>query len=103
MIWDWTQIAALSSLVGVIGGLISVAFLIYEVRHNAHAIEGATVQSLMSLESSVFGMVASNAELYLQGCADDPALSPAELLCFDRIVGSLMSITTVPMCSTAKA
>ncbi|MGB7261823.1 MAG: hypothetical protein WBC68_07110 [Albidovulum sp.] len=92
MEWDWNQVAALSSLAGVIGGLISVVFLIYEVRHNAHAIEGATVQSLMSLESNVFGLIADNANLYLKGSADLTGLSPAERLKFDRIVGSQMSL-----------
>ena len=92
MTWDWSQIAALSSFIGVVGGLISAIFLIYEVRHNAHAIEGATVQSLMSLECDVFGLIAANAELYLKGCASEATLPPAEQLRFDRIVGSQMSL-----------
>ncbi|MGB3146151.1 MAG: hypothetical protein WBA91_00175 [Paracoccaceae bacterium] len=92
MEWDWNQIAALSSLLGVIGGLISVVFLIYEVRHNAHAIEGATVQSLMTLESDVFGLIADNAELYLKGSDNLTDLAPAERLRFDRIVASQMSL-----------
>lgn len=92
MAWDWGQITALSSLAGVIGGLISVIFLIFEVRHNAHAIEGATVQALMSLEGNVFAMVADNAELYLAGCAEGASLAPPDQLRFDRIVGAQMSL-----------
>lgn len=92
MTWDWGQITALSSLAGVIGGLISVIFLIFEVRHNAHAIEGATVQALMSLEGSVFATIATNAELYLAGCASSAELAPADALRFDRIVGAQMSL-----------
>ncbi len=92
MTWDWNQITALSSVLGVVGGLISVVFLIYEVRHNAHAIEGATVQSLMSLECDVFALIANNADLCLKGGADLAGLSPAERLKFERIVGTQMSL-----------
>ena len=65
--WQWDQITALASVVGVVGGLISVYFLVLEVRRNAQAIEGATVQSLMSFEKDVFYMLASNAGVYLRG------------------------------------
>jgi len=92
MEWDWTFITAISSVLGVVGGLISVVFLIFEVRHNAHAIEGATVQSLMTLEADVFGMVADNAELYLRGNAALDSLTPAERLRYDRIIGTQMSL-----------
>jgi hypothetical protein len=46
MTLDRTVITAIATILGVIGGLISVVFLILEVRRNAPAIEGATVQSL---------------------------------------------------------
>ena len=42
----WDAITGLASIVGVVGGLVSVTFLILEIRRNAQAIEGATVQSL---------------------------------------------------------
>lgn len=92
MTLDWNQITALSSLAGVIGGLVSVIFLIHEVRHNAHAIEGATVQSLMSLEADVFALIGNNADLCLRGNENPAQLSPAERLKYDRIVASQMSL-----------
>lgn len=90
--WSWDQVTALTSIAGVIGGLISVYFLVHEVRRNAQALEGATVQSLMNFEKDVFALIANNAQLYLRGCDDISGLSPAEALSFDRIVGSYMSL-----------
>lgn len=92
MNWNWDQITALSSVVGVAGGLISVCFLVFEIRRNALAIEGATVQSLMSFEKDVFGFLAANAGLYLRGCADHSQLSAEERFCFDRLVNAQMSL-----------
>jgi hypothetical protein len=90
--WSWEQVTAIATILGVIGGLISVYFLVLEVRRNAQALEGATVQSLMNFEKDVFALVADNAALFLRGCADSEALSPEEKLRFTRIVGSLMSL-----------
>ena len=92
MEWSWDQVTALTSIAGVLGGLISVYFLVHEVRRNAQALEGATVQSLMNFEKDVFALIANNAPLYLRGCDDSSGLSPAEVLSFDRIVGSYMSL-----------
>ncbi len=93
MNWQWDQITALSSIVGVVGGLISVYFLVQEVRRNALAIEGATVQSLMSFEKDVFQMLANNAKVYLRGCADISKLSAEEKFQFERLVAVQMSLT----------
>lgn len=92
MDWQWDQITALSSVVGVFGGLISVYFLVLEVRRNAQAIEGATVQSLMNFEKDVFSLLAANAELYLRGCEDAPKLSAEERFRFERVVAAQMSL-----------
>ena len=93
MTWDWAVVTAIASVVGVIGGLISVIFLILEVRRNAQAIEGATVQSLMSFEKDVFALIANNAELYLKGSTGIAKLTAAQKLTFNRIVGVQMSLT----------
>ncbi|GEM_PF-4916691 len=90
--WNWTAIEALASLAGVIGVVVSIVFLIYEVRHNARAIEGATVQSLMSLEREVFTLMADNAALFARGGKDHAALTPEEQFRYHRIVASLMSL-----------
>lgn len=89
---DYGLITAIASGLGVVGGLVSLVFLILEVRHNAHAIEGATVQSLMSLEFEVFGLIGTHAELYLKGCEGLDGLDAPERLRFDRIVGAQMSM-----------
>lgn len=89
---QWDQITALSSVVGVAGGLISVCFLVLEVRRNAQAIEGATVQSLMSFEKDVFGFLADNAGVYLRGCENASRLSAEERFRFERLVAAQMSL-----------
>lgn len=72
--------------------VISIVFLIYEVRHNARAIEGATVQSLMSLEREVFSLLAENAELMTKCGWESAALSDAEIYRYERGVGTYMSL-----------
>lgn len=93
MNWDWTTVTAIATIIGVIGGMVSLVFLILEVRRNAQAIEGATVQSLMSFEKDVFSLIANNAALYLKGSAGLAKLKPIEKLAYQRIVGVQMSLT----------
>jgi hypothetical protein len=90
---SWDVVTAVASVIGVIGGLISVIFLILEVRRNAQAIEGATVQSLMSFEKDVFALIANNAALYVKGSAGLSKLTAVERLSYDRIVSVQMSLT----------
>ena len=90
---DWTLITALATIIGVIGGLISVAFVVYEIRRNAQAIEGATVQSLMALEQQVFSVILQNAGVYLRGCTMVQDMTDIEKLEFTECVGMIMSMT----------
>lgn len=92
MYWEWNAVSAIASVVGVVGGLISLTFLVLEVRHNAKATEGGTVQSLMDLEVVVFELLASNAPLYLKGCADLTVLNEQEIFQFDKLVSAQMSL-----------
>jgi hypothetical protein len=78
--------------VGVVGGLISVYFLVLEVRRNAQAIEGATVQSLMTFEKDVFQVHSNNAHVYLRGCQNMSKLSAVDRFQFERLVGMQMSL-----------
>ena len=89
---NWAAIQGLASVAGAIGVVISIIFLIYEVRHNADAIEGATVQSLMSLEREVFALLAKNAELMIKGGAASVSLSEVEFYQYERGVGTYMSL-----------
>ncbi len=90
--WNWDAISAVSSALGGLGVIISVVFLVYEVRRSAQAIEGATVQSLMSLERDVFAMLVDNAELFIRGRRDRSALSETDMFRFDKISGAYMSL-----------
>lgn len=92
MSWSLEQITAVATVAGVFGGLISVYFLVHEVRRNAQAIEGATVQSLMSFEKDVFLMLGANAKLYLRGRADASKLSADDKYKFDKLVVAQMSL-----------
>jgi len=89
---NWELITAVATVIGVLGGIVSVVFLVVEVRHNTHAIEGATVQSLMSLERDVFALLADNAEVFLRGCDAVDTLTREERFRFDRLVGAEMSL-----------
>jgi len=91
--WNWAAIQAFTGVIGLIGVIISVVFLVYEVRHNAKAIEGAMIQQLMGLEREVFTLLGANAALYLKGGAGRDALAPDERFQFDRLVGAQMSMT----------
>ena len=46
----------------------------------------------MDLEVAVFDLLASNAPLYLKGCADSTTLSEQELFQFDKFVSAQMSL-----------
>ena len=92
MAWSWEQITAIATVIGVLGGLISVGFVIYEVRRNADAIEGATVQGLMSLEVQVFSILTEHADVYQRGAADLESLTPSEVFLFNRLVACKMSL-----------
>lgn len=89
---DWSTLGAIASIIGVIGGLVSVVFLVLEIRRNAQAIEGATVQNLMGMESQVFTWLAENAELYLRGSRDFAALNEVEAFRFTQAVKLYMSL-----------
>lgn len=92
MVWSWEQITAVATVVGVLGGLISVAFVVYEVRRNADAIEGATVQGLMSLEVQVFSILAEHADVYQRGATNPASLTEGELFLFNRLVACKISL-----------
>lgn len=92
MTWSWEQITAIATVLGVLAGLISVGFVVYEVRRNAKAIEGATVQGLMALEVQVFAVLAEHADVYQRGATDLASLTPGERFLFDRLVACKMSL-----------
>lgn len=89
---NWPAIEGIASVAGAVGVIISIIFLIYEVRHNARAIEGATVQSLMSHEQEVFSILSENAELMTKGGADPASLTEVEVYRYERGVGTHMSL-----------
>jgi hypothetical protein len=70
---DWAVITAIATVVGVIGGLVSVVFL-------------------MSFEKDVFALIANNAGLYLKGSAGLSKLTATQKLTFERIVNVQMSL-----------
>lgn len=89
---NWEIIGAIATVLGVIGGLVSVYFLILEVRRNAQAIEGATVQSLMNFEQAVYSLLIDNASVFLAGSADRDSLAPDARFKFDKLVQAHMSL-----------
>lgn len=89
---DWSTLGNIASVIGVAGGLVSVYFLVLEIRRNAMAIEGATVQGLMEMEAQVFTWLAENAELFLKGGEDFARLSPIEAFRYTQAVKLYMSL-----------
>lgn len=89
---NWDVIGAVSTVLGVLGGFVSVYFLIHEVRRNALAIEGATVHSLMNFEQAVYSELIANAALFVKGSQDRDSLAPDARFKFDMVVQSYMSL-----------
>lgn len=89
---SWDLMSTVASIVGVIGGLVSVVFLILEIRRNSMAIEGSTVQSLMAMEQDLFTILADHAEIYLAGCSHFESLGEVDAFRFSRYVGAYMSL-----------
>ena len=89
---NWDVIGAVATVLGVLGGFVSVYFLIHEVRRNALAIEGATVHSLMNFEQAVYGVLIENAALFVKGSLDCNNLAPDARFRFDMVVQSYMSL-----------
>lgn len=89
---NWDVIGAVATILGVLGGLVSVYFLIHEVRRNALAVEGSTVQSLMNFEQSVFALMIDGADVFTKGSQDRDSLTPEARFRFDMLVQSYMSL-----------
>jgi hypothetical protein len=89
---NWDVIGAVATVLGVLGGFVSVYFLIHEVRRNALAIEGATVHSLMNFEQAVYVVLIENAALFTKGSQDRDSLAPDARFKFDMVVQSYMSL-----------
>lgn len=89
---NWDVISAIATVLGVLGGFVSVYFLIHEVRRNALAIEGATVHSLMNFEQAVYGVLIDNAALFTKGAQDRDSLAVDARFKFDMVVQSYMSL-----------
>ncbi len=84
---DLGTVSAIATVVGVAGGLVSVITLAFEIRRNARATEGATVQALMSFEVQVQVETLNNAGLYSRGFKSTADMTEEEKLQFDVLVG----------------
>ncbi len=89
---NWIALEAISSAIGAIGVIITIAYLAYQIRQNTHSIEGATEQSLMSLEKDVYVLIADNAAIFRKGSTDFDALNPDEAVQYANIVSANMSL-----------
>lgn len=89
---NWDVIGAVATVLGVLGGFVSVYFLIQQVRRSAQAIEGATVHSLMNFEHAVYAVLIANAALFVKGSKDCESLAPDARFKFDMVVQSYMSL-----------
>ena len=60
---NWSAVEAIWLAIGAVGVIVTVAYLAHQIRQNTQSIQGATEQSLMTLEKEVFGLIADNARL----------------------------------------
>ena len=89
---DWNAIEAISSAIGAVGVIVTIAYLAFQIRQNTHSVEGATQQSLMSFEKDVYALIIDNASVFRRGGKDISALNPDELIQFIYIVAADMSL-----------
>jgi hypothetical protein len=89
---NWQALGAVGELVGAIGVIVTVAYLAIQVRQNTSSIEGSTNQSLMTLETEIFKLIADNANVYRRGCDDYFALDEDETVQFNYIVAAELSL-----------
>ena len=88
---NWNAIAAIAETFGAIGVVITVAYLAFQIRQNTNSIQGSTEQTLMSLEMSMYHLLAQHADLYKRGSADVADLTPDETNVFEFLVSAVMS------------
>jgi hypothetical protein len=89
---NWDAIEAISSAISAVGVIATLIYLAYQIRQNTHSLQGATEQSLMTLEKDTYSLAANYAEVMVQGYSDFSLLSPAEAMRFQSIVGAEMSL-----------
>ncbi|MEH6586174.1 MAG: hypothetical protein V7720_06430 [Halioglobus sp.] len=89
---SWEAIEAISSAISAVGVIATLIYLAYQIRQNTHSLQGATEQSLMTLEKDTYSLIADNAELMIRASSDYLALSPEDALRFNSIVGAEMSL-----------
>lgn len=89
---NWEAIEAISSAISAVGVIATLVYLAYQIRQNTHSIQGATEQSLMTLEKDTYSMIADNAELITRASSDYQALTPEDIVRFENIVGAEMSL-----------
>ena len=88
---DWNVITGLAEVLGALAVIISLAYLAFQIRQNTRSIEGATEQSLMSAEMSLYGLLAEHASVYRRGCINIADLTPDEVTQFEQLVLAVMS------------
>ena len=89
---NWSAIEAISSAIGAVGVIVTVAYLAYQIRQNTKSIEGATELSLMTLEKDTYTLIANNASVFRRGSEDLNSLNPDEAVQFINIVTAEMSL-----------
>ena len=88
---NWNAIAAIAETLGAIGVVVTVAYLAFQIRQNTNSIQGSTEQTLMSLEMSLYQLLAQHANIYKRGSADVADLTSDENSVFEHLVSAVMS------------
>jgi hypothetical protein len=93
---NWEAVGAIGEIVSAVAVLITLVYLAVQIRQNNRQIEAntrvvrlaarGTTQEAFSRFRSLIWSSPEAAELYLKGCADYRALSPAERLKFGALL-----------------
>jgi hypothetical protein len=88
---NWEAIAAIAEGLGAIGVIATVIYVGLQIRHNSHAVQGATEQALMSQEMALYALLAEHPSIYRRGSENMDDLDADEIIVFEQIINALMS------------
>ncbi len=88
---NWEAIAAIAEGLGAIGVIATVIYVGLQIRHNSHAVQGATEQALVSQEMALFALMAEHPNIYRRGAGNVDALDADEVVVFENLVSAVMS------------
>ena len=95
---NWEAIGAIAELVGSLAVVITIAYLVIQVRQSSKSAKSASTNQSRAAAVEVIGAISSNTDAvkaYTQGMADRGSLEIHERVRFDLIVYQLLKVTEI--------